>query len=111
MRALYGLYALAGALFKSSLLSIYCFVCVFIVVLNHFSFFFFFSSRRRHTRCSRDWSSDECSSDLIASQIPQEDKALAHSKRSCPARGRSCFRALGRGARGRQGQVHAPAGV
>src|SRR4030042_869735 len=24
----------------------------------------FFSSRRRHTRCSRDWSSDMCSSDL-----------------------------------------------
>src|SRR5687768_7909461 len=24
---------------------------------------FFFSSRRRHTRCSRDWSSDVCSSD------------------------------------------------
>src|SRR2546429_10009042 len=30
---------------------------------------FFFSSRRRHTRCSRDWSSDVCSSDL---------KAVAH---------------------------------
>src|SRR2546429_4135397 len=28
------------------------------------SLFFFFSSRRRHTRCSRDWSSDVCSSDL-----------------------------------------------
>src|SRR2546429_3473468 len=26
---------------------------------------FFFSSRRRHTRCSRDWSSDVCSSDLV----------------------------------------------
>src|SRR2546422_6962212 len=26
--------------------------------------FFFFSSRRRHTRCSRDWSSDVYSSDL-----------------------------------------------
>src|SRR6266436_8137759 len=30
-------------------------------------FFFFFSSRRRHTRCSRDWSSDVCSSDLCES--------------------------------------------
>src|SRR2546422_4016350 len=30
-----------------------------------FYFFFFFSSRRRHTRCSRDWSSDVCSSDLV----------------------------------------------
>src|SRR5690606_39345289 len=27
-------------------------------------FWFFFSSRRRHTRFSRDWSSDVCSSDL-----------------------------------------------
>src|SRR5690606_39811191 len=26
---------------------------------------FFFSSRRRHTRFSRDWSSDVCSSDLV----------------------------------------------
>src|SRR5690606_39604831 len=30
------------------------------------SFFFFFSSRRRHTRFSRDWSSDVCSSDLAS---------------------------------------------
>src|SRR6266511_4337208 len=28
-------------------------------------FIFFFSSRRRHTRFSRDWSSDVCSSDLL----------------------------------------------
>src|SRR5207302_2597732 len=28
---------------------------------------FFFSSRRRHTRFSRDWSSDVCSSDLFES--------------------------------------------
>src|SRR5206468_4418091 len=27
---------------------------------------FFFSSRRRHTRSDRDWSSDVCSSDLLA---------------------------------------------
>src|SRR2546429_5679039 len=27
---------------------------------------FFFSSRRRHTICSRDWSSDVCSSDLAS---------------------------------------------
>src|SRR5690606_25275882 len=30
-----------------------------------FSCSFFFSSRRRHTRFSRDWSSDVCSSDLL----------------------------------------------
>src|SRR5438477_8500394 len=29
--------------------------------------FFFFSSRRRHTRLTCDWSSDVCSSDLVAS--------------------------------------------
>src|SRR5256885_3341232 len=28
--------------------------------------FFFFSSRRRHTRLQGDWSSDVCSSDLLA---------------------------------------------
>src|SRR3989449_8701491 len=32
------------------------------------AFIFFFSSRRRHTRCSRDWSSDVCSSDLALLQ-------------------------------------------
>src|SRR3989449_4524823 len=32
-------------------------------------FFFFFSSRRRHTRCSRDWSSDVCSSDLMLRRL------------------------------------------
>src|SRR5205809_2173971 len=36
--------------------------CHILILLLHF--IFFFSSRRRHTRCSRDWSSDVCSSDL-----------------------------------------------
>src|SRR5690554_6431378 len=40
-----------------------------------FCFFFFFSSRRRHTRCGRDWSSDVCSSDLIADHV----RAIAFS--------------------------------
>src|SRR5690606_24496099 len=35
---------------------------------------FFFSSRRRHTRFSRDWSSDVCSSDLgFAGAVRAED--------------------------------------
>src|SRR5690606_40311423 len=35
---------------------------------------FFFSSRRRHTRFSRDWSSDVCSSDLeIAGDLGRAD--------------------------------------
>src|SRR5687768_18171848 len=39
-----------------------------LLLLIFFFFFFFFSSRRRHTRCSRDWSSDVCSSDLSSLQ-------------------------------------------
>src|SRR2546429_3747323 len=37
---------------------------VILMDLENAYFVFFFSSRRRHTRCSRDWSSDVCSSDL-----------------------------------------------
>src|SRR5690606_40801029 len=33
---------------------------------------FFFSSRRRHTRFSRDWSSDVCSSDLLLELLRRE---------------------------------------
>src|SRR2546422_10384310 len=33
-------------------------------IYQNVTLLFFFSSRRRHTRCSRDWSSDVCSSDL-----------------------------------------------
>src|SRR5690606_39869618 len=33
-------------------------------IISYVYIFFFFSSRRRHTRFSRDWSSDVCSSDL-----------------------------------------------
>src|SRR2546429_7309460 len=48
---------------------------------------FFFSSRRRHTRCSRDWSSDVCSSDLdyflrghlpLAHELSLTDSLLPH---------------------------------
>src|SRR3990172_10364100 len=34
----------------------------------------FLSSRRRHTRCSRDWSSDVCSSDLVV--VESDDLAV-----------------------------------
>src|SRR2546429_4371775 len=34
-----------------------------VIVDARFLLRLFFSSRRRHTRCSRDWSSDVCSSD------------------------------------------------
>src|SRR2546422_10823178 len=43
---------------------------------------FFFSSRRRHTRCSRDWSSDVCSSDLRPlgrpARVADEDPQTVH---------------------------------
>src|SRR5690606_41087737 len=41
--------------------------------------YFFFSSRRRHTRFSRDWSSDVCSSDL--GQQNRHEGALAGAGR------------------------------
>src|SRR5690606_40602674 len=41
-------------------------------------FFFFFSSRRRHTRFSRDWSSDVCSSDLF--DLAKLGAALNHER-------------------------------
>src|SRR5690606_40902257 len=37
---------------------------------------FFFSSRRRHTRFSRDWSSDVCSSDLAAPHLAAAGGAI-----------------------------------
>src|SRR3712207_7167880 len=51
-----------GYFLTESLYSILHNVLFFLYVLK----FFFFSSRRRHTRYWRDWSSDVCSSDLIA---------------------------------------------
>src|SRR3989449_8350656 len=39
--------------------------------------FFFFSSRRRHTRCSRDWSSDVCSSDLLGRRREAQEERAA----------------------------------
>src|SRR2546430_13627108 len=49
-------------------------------------FVFFFSSRRRHTRFDCDWSSDVCSSDLVA----EEPGAIAGL---FPAVSRRCGRA------------------
>src|SRR5690606_40872347 len=47
-----------------------CVSCGVLAVL-----FFFFSSRRRHTRFSRDWSSDVCSSDLSRAPAPGSARA------------------------------------
>src|SRR5262245_63210116 len=49
------------------------------IQLKFFSIVFFFSSRRRHTRCLSDWSSDVCSSDLVADRrlVRHRSKAAA----------------------------------
>src|SRR5438876_4471042 len=44
----------------------FIFYYFFFIIFYFIFFFFFFSSRRRHTRWTGDWSSDVCSSDLIA---------------------------------------------
>src|SRR5258705_10133947 len=53
-------------MFEARLLHALCSMLFGLLTVSFF-FFFFFSSRRRHTRCLSDWSSDVCSSDLIAS--------------------------------------------
>src|SRR5256886_6273324 len=40
------------------------------LIISLIVLFFFFSSRRRHTRFDCDWSSDVCSSDLRARDLP-----------------------------------------
>src|SRR5690606_40047909 len=71
-------------------------------------FSFFFTSRRRHTRCSRDWSSDVCSSDLLvlcptrdlADQVARELRWPAGAVRGRPDRpARGWGRAPGPGSR------------
>src|SRR5690606_39398236 len=71
-------------------------------------FFFFFSSRRRHTRFSRDWSSDVCSSDLVAVahqqplvDLPGLDRRLGARQRLEPVVERSEERRVGKECRSR----------
>src|SRR2546422_6565752 len=66
----------------------------------HMRFFvFFFSSRRRHTRCSRDWSSDVCSSDLgQCGENDHQRRAVRRShRREHAPQGRQIGRASCRG--------------
>src|SRR5690606_39812484 len=66
------------------------------------SFYFFFSSRRRHTIFSRDWSSDVCSSDLLADivnvALDRADHHAAHLRRVgfCKQRAQQAHPALHR---------------
>src|SRR5690606_39982696 len=51
----------------------------YVRMTREYMLYFFFSSRRRHTRFSRDWSSDVCSSDLevtVFSDDPLDEAAL-----------------------------------
>src|SRR6266700_2382322 len=67
--------------------------------------YFFFSSRRRHTMFSRDWSSDVCSSDLMAGIahtlphvdifMPNEGEALKIAGDADAAAAARRFRELG----------------
>src|SRR5690606_41073512 len=58
-------------------------VCLLLLLRRHapaeykpvLPFSFFFSRRRRHTRFSRDWSSDVCSSDLLERHLRHEQPA------------------------------------
>src|SRR5215831_20545030 len=75
-------------------------------------FSFFFSSRRRHTRCLSDWSSDECSSDLVGAAAVAEPAAVARvlrwaACRRCRARrDRSEERRVGKECRSRWSPYH-----
>src|SRR3989304_947306 len=55
---------------------------------------FFFSGRRRHTRCSRDWSSDVCSSDLDGRDFFSEEKRQARHQVVYPAAGVPAYRLI-----------------
>src|SRR5690606_40018911 len=54
------------------------------LVATSVSLSFFFSSRRRHTRFSRDWSSDVCSSDLSAFVILLAAALLSAAVQAAP---------------------------
>src|SRR5437868_11896553 len=72
-------------LFFSNFFFSYSVVVVLFFFIKYLSdfFFFFFSSRRRHTRSKRDWSSDVCSSDLRAPELPR--RAHQHARHALAA--------------------------
>ena len=76
--------------------------------------FFFFSSRRRHTSCSRDWSSDVCSSDLGGGattnlkliQLPKMEVTEVTDFGKKKKKSRSEERRVGKECRSRWSQYH-----
>src|SRR5207302_5962802 len=98
-----------------SYVSMFClYTYPFILFIVSLFFFFFFSSRRRHTRFSRDWSSDVCSSDLARGPVRGGDPTraaadAAHARRAGgarPARARSEERRVGKECRSRWSPYH-----
>src|SRR5207302_7047844 len=86
---------------------------LYLLFFGFFWFFFFFSSRRRHTRFSRDWSSDVCSSDLgpqprlrDRSDRRRPRNALHHAARLPPGSPRSEERRVGKECRSRWSPYH-----
>src|SRR5690606_40911390 len=61
-----------------------------------FCFLFFFSSRRRHTRFSRDWSSDVCSSDLGSCRPSLSDGQFTPAREQAPEQRSGILRMLQR---------------
>src|SRR5256884_9927874 len=74
--------------------------------------FFFFSSRRRHTRCSRDWSSDVCSSDLSVAGMVRTTRGAAIQESELPAvyapPGRQTYKDYWAACHGSEGEGHGP---
>src|SRR5256885_9911126 len=70
---------------------------------------FFFSSRRRHTRCSPDWSSDVCSSDL---GMVRTTRGAAIQESELPAvyapPGRQTYKDYCAACHGSEGKGHGP---
>src|SRR5207302_10106811 len=58
------------------------FLYFFLFCIFFLFYFFFFSSRRRHTRFSRDWSSDVCSSDLTRFLITTTGELLFRGEKT-----------------------------
>src|SRR5690606_40642257 len=51
----------------------------------------FFSSRRRHTRFSRDWSSDVCSSDLDDLEVVETGKVTPEHRKKIAVQWQKAF--------------------
>src|SRR5437868_10699595 len=94
---------------------VYVFTIMFNLLIIYLLFFFFFSSRRRHTRSKRDWSSDVCSSDLVAVREPaavepsREEAAVQQSgaaSEAASAPNRSEERRVGKECRSRWSADH-----